>query len=81
MATEQHDQNSTSSLRDAQPRLLTYKQLEDRYGIKVATAVGLVRSGRMPHVRFGRRFIRFDVAEIERWIAEHSVTSKARAAE
>ena len=64
-----------------QPRLLTYKQLEDRYGIKAATAVGLVRSGRIPHVRFGRRFIRFDVEEIERWIAEHSVTSRVDVAQ
>jgi hypothetical protein len=40
------------------PRLITYNQLEQRYGIKVATAVSLVREGRIPHVRFGRRFIR-----------------------
>jgi len=58
-----------------QPRLLTYKQLEQRYGIKVTTAVSLVREERIPHVRFGRRFIRFDVEQIEQWIARHQVAT------
>ena len=58
------------------PRLLTYNQLEQRYGIKVATAVSMVREGRIPYVRFGRRFIRFDVQAVERWIAEHEVSTE-----
>ena len=56
------------------PRLLTYQQLEQHYGIKVATAVSLVREGRIPCVRLGPRFVRFDVQEIERWIMRHRVT-------
>ena len=65
------DQNKQKST----PRLITYNQLEQRYGIKVATAVSLVREGRIPHVRFGRRFIRFDVEQIEAWIARHQVAA------
>ena len=61
--------------KDNSPRLITYSQLEQHYGIKVATAVSLVREGRIPHVRFGQRFIRFDVEQIDQWIARHQVTA------
>lgn len=61
------DQNSESP----KPRLLTYKQLEQLFGIKVATAAVMVRKGRIPYVRFGPRFVRFDIRDIERWIAEN----------
>jgi len=55
----------------AQHRLLTYQQLEDQFGIKVATAAVMVRASRIPYVRFGPRFIRFDIRDIERWISEN----------
>ena len=64
-----------TSSKEWPPRLITYKQLEKRFGIKVATAVSLVRDGRIPYVRFGRRFIRFDVEQIEQWIARHQVSA------
>ena len=53
------------------PRLLTYQQLEEQFGIKVATAAVMVRKGRIPFIRFGPRFVRFDIRDIERWITEN----------
>ena len=53
------------------PRLLTYQQLEEQFGIKVATAAVMVRKRRIPFIRFGPRFVRFDIRDIERWITEN----------
>jgi len=53
------------------PRLLTYQQLEQEFGIKVATAAVMVRKGRIPFIRFGPRFVRFDVRDIEQWISDN----------
>jgi len=50
---------------------LTYKQLEQQFGIRVATAAVMVRKGRIPFIRFGPRFVRFDIRDIEQWIAEN----------
>ena len=56
----------------AAPKLLTYAQVAQEFGIKIGTLYALVHDARIPHVRFGRRFVRFVRADVERWIANHS---------
>ncbi len=53
--------------------MLTYAEVEEKYGIKVSTLYSLVHQKRIPHVRLGRRFIRFSVPEVEAWVASHRV--------
>lgn len=56
--------------------LLKYHQVSDHYGININTLHGLVRERRIPHKRFGKRFVRFVQAEIEAWIEQNSVDTK-----
>lgn len=63
----------TVTLSQAVEKLLTYDGLEQKYGIKKGTAYSLVCRKRIPHIRLGKRFVRFPVDEIDRWFAEHFV--------
>lgn len=54
-------------------KLLTYKQVSERFAPPVNTLYNMVAENRIPHVRFGSRFVRFSEAEIERWIQDHRV--------
>lgn len=55
--------------------MLTYEQLSRRTGIKVNTLYGLVSQRRIPHVRIGRRLVRFDPVVIERWLRDKYVVT------
>lgn len=61
------DRNTVGTL------LLSYTQVATRYGLKVGTLYALVHQRRIPHVRLGRRFVRFREAEIEGWITQNVV--------
>ena len=54
--------------------LITYKQAAQRLGVKVGTLYALVAEKRIPLVRIGPRFVRFDPDELDRWVAQHRVT-------
>lgn len=56
-----------------EPELLTYRGASERYAIKLTTLYALVSQQRIPHVRIGRRFVRFRVAELDRWFAQRAV--------
>ncbi len=56
------------------PQLLSYTQVAEEYGIKVGTLYAMVHQRRIPHVRLGRRFVRFSRHELERWIDSNNVT-------
>ena len=56
------------------PQLLSYSQVAEEYGIKVGSLYAMVHQLRIPHVRLGRRFVRFSRHELERWIDSHNVT-------
>lgn len=49
-------------------RLLTYKQVAELIQAPISTAYALVSQGRMPHLKIGPRFIRFDEEEILQWL-------------
>ena len=50
------------------PRLLTYAEVAERFGFKVNTLYSLVRQRRIPHVRLGKRFVRFPLVELVNWV-------------
>jgi excisionase family DNA binding protein len=52
---------------DPLPHLLTIEELADHLGLNVRHIRRLVAENRVPYVKW-RRFIRFDPAEIARWL-------------
>ena len=55
---------------DEKNGLWTYKDLCQRLSIKPGTAYSWVHQGRVPYIRFSKKMVRFDPAEIEVWLAE-----------
>ena len=62
-------------------KLMTYEQLCQRYGFKRGTVYSLVHEGRIPHIRLGRRFVRFDAKAIDAWIQSRSIETTPNARE
>jgi excisionase family DNA binding protein len=50
-------------------RLLDAKAIAERLGVPETWVRESVRSGAIPHVRLGR-YVRFDLADVEAWLAE-----------
>lgn len=48
--------------------LWNYDELSARLGTKKSTLYGWVHMGLVPHVRFSKRYVRFDPDEIEAWL-------------
>ena len=48
--------------------LITYKDVAKRLGVAVGTVHSWVSTGRIPHVKFGKRCVRFDAEVIEAWV-------------
>ena len=48
--------------------LVGYTDAATKLGIRVATLYSLVSQRRIPHVRLGRRFVRFDLRELDAWV-------------
>lgn len=55
--------------------LLTYSQTAKAYNFKIGTLYALVAQNRIPHVRLGRRLVRFSRVAIEAWLNKHLVQS------
>jgi excisionase family DNA binding protein len=55
------------------PDLLTYPQASNLLNLKMGTLYALVAQNRIPHVRLGRRLVRFSRAAIQSWIAQRAV--------
>ena len=58
---------------EAQAGLVRAVVVAELLGVPVGTVHQLVHQRRIPHVRLGRRFIRFRRAEIETWLQQHAV--------
>lgn len=52
---------------------LTYKQTSDETGIPMGTLYTLVFQKRIPHIRLGKRLVRFSSKEIAAWLKAHQV--------
>lgn len=48
---------------------LTYQQVATYLNVKIGTVYSWVARGEIPHVRLGRRVVRFPKAEIQKWMA------------
>jgi len=70
MATEEKPPQDPLTTTNA---LITYDEAAKRLGLALGTLYALVHAGRIPHVRLGKRLVRFRPAEIERWLESHSV--------
>jgi excisionase family DNA binding protein len=57
--------------------LLTYAELHQVVGLPVGTLYSMVKKEQIPHVRLGRRLVRFRRIEIELWLKSRAVAAKA----
>jgi|HubBroStandDraft_1064217.scaffolds.fasta_scaffold506090_1 excisionase family DNA binding protein len=53
--------------------LLTYSQAAEFLNIKLGTLYALVAHNRVPHIRLGKRLVRFSRHALERWLRERAV--------
>ncbi|MFH1811030.1 MAG: helix-turn-helix domain-containing protein [Pseudomonadota bacterium] len=53
--------------------LIGYAEAADILGLKHGTLYAMVSQRRIPHVRMGGRLVRFDSAELERWVESRRV--------
>lgn len=52
---------------------LDYASAARLLGVPIGTLYGLVAQRRIPHVRLGRRLVRFDRRVLERWLADRAI--------
>jgi excisionase family DNA binding protein len=55
--------------------LLTYAEAAAHLGIKTGTLHSLVHARRVPHLRFGKRFVRFRKVDLNAWIEQHAIAA------
>ncbi len=53
--------------------LLTYAEAADMLGLELSTLYTLVSRRTVPHIRFGRRLVRFRRRELRAWVDERAV--------
>lgn len=53
--------------------LLTYRELSALLSIPLGTLYSMVARGEIPHVRFGKRLVRFRRSEVEAWVTSATV--------
>lgn len=54
-------------------RWLTPKDLEIEYGFKEATMAKYRMQKKVPYVKIGSKYIRYDRFKIDQWLEEHEV--------
>jgi len=57
--------------------VLTYEQAAKLLNLKLGTMYALVAQNRVPHVRLGRRLVRFSRSELQAWLRQHAVRPTA----
>lgn len=64
--------------RRAQPRpKLTAEQAGEFMGLTARQVLELARQGRLPHIRYSPRIVRFDLDDIEAWVESQKVSHAA----
>ena len=51
---------------------LDYSEAAALLGVPKGTLYALVHQNRVPHIRLGKRFVRFDEDRLRAWMREHS---------
>lgn len=54
-----------------EPRLLTVKQLAAYLNFPRSTIYAMVQQKQIPFRRFGKKIIRFDKKDIDKWVDKH----------
>lgn len=49
-------------------KYLTYTQVSEYLNLPIGTVYYLVHKKSIPHVRLGKKLVRFDISEIQSWI-------------
>jgi excisionase family DNA binding protein len=57
--------------------LLTYDEAASELNLKIGTLYALVAQGRVPHVRLGRRLVRFSRTALQAWLRQRTVEPAA----
>ena len=57
--------------------IMNYEQVAKLLDLKVTTLYSLVSKGRIPHIKVGRRFIRFSKSRIMDWLKKNEKEVKA----
>lgn len=57
-------------------RRARYRDAARHLGIPLATLYALVHQKRVPHYRYGPRFVVFDLDELDRWMRERRVEAR-----
>lgn len=53
--------------------LMTYAEVAKALHMKLGTLYAMVAQARIPHVRLGRRLVRFSRREIDAWLRQSAV--------
>ncbi len=56
--------------------LLSYRQVEQLTGLPVGTLYAMVAQQTIPHVRLGKRLVRFPKADLMAWLRQHTVSPR-----
>jgi len=54
-------------------RLATYGEIADETGLPLGSLYSLVAQNRIPHIRIGRRCVRFSRKQVRAWLDSNSV--------
>jgi excisionase family DNA binding protein len=57
--------------------LLTYTEAAKILNLKLGTLYALVSQNRVPHLRLGRRLVRFSATELQGWLRRSAVLPPA----
>lgn len=57
--------------------LLDYRSAAERLGVPLGSLYSLVHHRRIPHVRLGPRFVRFEPAALDAWVAASRISPNA----
>lgn len=59
-------------------KTLTYPQAADLLSVPLGTLYSWVHQQRIPHIRISGRLVRFEKAELERWLDQQRVAVATR---
>lgn len=67
------DKKQKDPASDEPRELLDYPGAERLTGLPIGTLYAMVAERRIPHVRLGRRLVRFERHALESWLAAHRI--------
>jgi excisionase family DNA binding protein len=61
-----------------QADLITYQKAAEMLGLAKGTIYSMVHHNRIPHIRLGPRLVRFDAAELQKFVDDHRVGAHSK---